>query len=77
MTTPSITIVEWDDLQKPAGLDAFRSAFVGDTAFGVIGIRGIPGYADARAAMFDSMSQLALDTEERNRVAAVRQTYPG
>ena len=79
-TPPSIAVVHWDELERltPAALATLREAFVGPKAYGVVGIRGVPGYAGARRAAFGAAVNLAVhDVHGRERAAAPRQTYPG
>jgi len=75
-----VEVVEHDALMRmdPSALATLQKAFVGDSAFGVVGIRGIPGYAKARRDMFDAAARLAFGKEvEREWVASSRQTFPG
>ena len=77
---PPLEIIEYADLvaMGPAALAQLRRAFCGRRAYGLVGVRGAPGYATARARAFSAAVNLAVhDAEGRERAAAVRQTYPG
>jgi hypothetical protein len=78
--SPGLTIIDYDDLQHldEGTLRQLSNAFVGTGAFGVVGIRGVPGYCESRKRAFSSGAHLAVnDVEARQKFAGVRQTYPG
>ena len=75
-----LAIVDFEDLQQlnQTALSVLSSAFVGNDAFGVVGVRGVPGYGEARREAFKLAAHLAVhDKEAQERCAGVRQTYPG
>jgi len=77
---PKVQIVDYEALMRmdKSALAVLRRAFVGDSAFGVVCVRGVPGYGESRQAMFDAAAKLGLgDAETREKIASVRQTFPG
>ena len=79
-STSGLTIIDFTDLQQldERALQLLSQAFVGPDAFGVVGIRGVPGYSKSRKSAFKQASHLAVhDSEARQEFAGVRQTYPG
>jgi hypothetical protein len=75
-----LTIVDYEDLQRldDHTLQLLSAAFVGTGAFGVVGIRGVPGYSESRKGAFINAAHLAVhDSEARQSFSGVRQTYPG
>ena len=80
VTHAKVEVVDYDELCQltPAALATLRAAFVGRSAFGIVGVRGAPGYDVARREAFRTAVELAVHDEAgRERCAAVRQTYPG
>lgn len=76
----SLTIIDYEDLQNlnEKALQKISEAFVGTGAYGVIGVRGVPGYSESRVRAFREAAQLAVhDSKGRQEFAGVRQTYPG
>ena len=78
-TAPPLTIVSFEELQQlgPETVAKLRAAFVGPAAYGIVGVRDVPGYAASRRDAFGSAVRLVHDSEGRERCASVRQTYPG
>lgn len=81
-TNPKVQVVDYNDLMAmdATALATLERAFIGESAFGVVGINNIPGYTQARREMFDAAADLGFNSENeeaRKRHAGVRQTYPG
>jgi len=75
-----LTIVDYEDLQRldDDTLQLLSNAFVGTAAYGVVGIRGVPGYRESRKGAFEKAVNVAVhDSAARQQFAGVRQTYPG
>ncbi|KAL3898177.1 MAG: hypothetical protein SGPRY_012897, partial [Prymnesium sp.] len=73
-------VIDYSDLLHltPSAVASLRRAFVGDRAYGIVGVQGVPSFASARRVAFDTAARLAVEDEEaREQCAAVRQTYPG
>ncbi|KAL1519792.1 hypothetical protein AB1Y20_023299 [Prymnesium parvum] len=78
--SPAVEIIEYSDLvaMGPDPIEQLRRAFVGKRAYGIVGVRGVPSFAQARQEAFEAAVHLAVhDAEGREKTQAVRQTYPG
>eukprot|EP00930_Biecheleria_cincta_P026160 TRINITY_DN1848_c0_g1_i8.p1 TRINITY_DN1848_c0_g1~~TRINITY_DN1848_c0_g1_i8.p1 ORF type:complete len:1171 (+),score=220.06 TRINITY_DN1848_c0_g1_i8:257-3769(+) len=72
--------IPYKDLAEmtPEVVQLLRKAFVGPKAYGAVAITNIPGYAQLRRKAFRAGIDLALlDSDGRQRAAAVNNTYPG
>eukprot|EP00614_Pseudopedinella_elastica_P022264 CAMPEP_0172627930 /NCGR_PEP_ID=MMETSP1068-20121228/158920_1 /TAXON_ID=35684 /ORGANISM="Pseudopedinella elastica, Strain CCMP716" /LENGTH=118 /DNA_ID=CAMNT_0013437953 /DNA_START=137 /DNA_END=489 /DNA_ORIENTATION=+ len=59
---PRVEIVEYEDLLKmnEQALASLRRAYIGKHAFGLLGVKNVPGYAQARPDMFKAAASLGL-----------------
>ena len=77
---PPLETIDYAELvaMGPETVARVRRAFVGEAAYGIVGVRGVPRYEAARREAFTAAVELAVhDDAGRERAAAVRQTYPG
>jgi len=76
----AIPEVEWKDLQalNEEAMQKISQAFVGQKACGAIAVVGIPNYREMKMAAYRQGMNLALlDSQGREKAAAVSNTYPG
>ena len=74
-----VAILSHNDLVADGAIAqaAIRLAFGSDSSYGLIMIRGIPGFAEARRAAFNATIRLARDEQSPVHSRRPRSTWPG
>ena len=74
---PNVAFLSHGDLVEDgeAAREAIRAAFTGSASFGLLVVRGIPGFADKRRAAFNATMRLAVDPPVHSR--RLRNAWPG